>query len=71
MFSRIMDPLGRRSLATCGKVYERAARHNAVAKVTHEDAFVKSGVPDTLEQTGLVPDAGDRPCGFSVTTKTG
>lgn len=66
-----MDPFGYHSLANCASGYGRTVRHNHVSRDIREQALVASGIPSRLEETGLLPDADDRPGDICVTSAAG
>lgn len=66
-----MDRCGRHYLANCGTGYGRTARHNKIATLTREEAFIASGISSRRDETGLLPDTDNRPGDVYVTIDAG
>ena len=66
-----MDQLGIHSLGNCRSGYGRTARHNFVAVALRQTALIASGIPSRREETGLLPNAEDRPGDIYITSEAG
>ena len=68
---KTMDQLGIHSLGNCLSGYGRTARHNRVAVALRQTALIASGISSRREETGLFPDAEDRPGDIYITSEAG